>query len=45
VIPGSTFGIADRCALRVSYGPLDVDTARTGMERLIGGLRTILQKG
>lgn len=42
-IPGSTFGITDRCALRVSYGPLAPDAARTGMERLIGGLRAILK--
>lgn len=43
VIPGSTFGIVDRCALRVSYGPLAPDAARLGIERLIGGLRTILK--
>jgi aspartate/methionine/tyrosine aminotransferase len=41
VMPGSTFGVADRCALRVSYGPLLPDTAAEGIDRLIGGLRAI----
>lgn len=44
VMPGSTFGVTDRCALRVSYGPLDSGTASEGISRLIGGLRAI-QKG
>ena len=43
VMPGSTFGVADRCALRVSYGPLDHDTACEGIGRLVRGLRTILK--
>ena len=43
VMPGSTFGVIDRCALRVSYGPLDRDTAREGIGRLVGGLRAILK--
>ncbi|MHB8901584.1 MAG: pyridoxal phosphate-dependent aminotransferase, partial [Thermoguttaceae bacterium] len=42
VMPGSTFGVTDRCALRVSYGPLDRDRAREGAGRLVGGLRAIL---
>lgn len=41
VMPGSTFGVSDRCALRVSYGPLRPDTAAEGIERLIRGLRAI----
>ena len=41
-MPGSTFGITDRCALRLSYGPLDSDTAREGVGRLVRGLRAIL---
>ncbi len=44
VIPGSTFGVTDRCALRVSYGPLDSRTAAEGIERLVRGLRAILQE-
>ncbi len=44
VMPGSTFGVTDRCALRVSYGPLDSDTARQGAARLVSGLRAILHK-
>jgi aspartate/methionine/tyrosine aminotransferase len=43
VMPGSTFGVTDHCALRVSYGPLDRDTAREGIGRLVGGLRAILK--
>jgi aspartate/methionine/tyrosine aminotransferase len=43
VLPGSTFGVCDRCAVRVSYGPLDRETACEGIGRLIGGLRAILK--
>lgn len=43
VMPGSTFGVTDRCALRVSYGPLDLAAAREGIGRLVGGLRAILK--
>jgi aspartate/methionine/tyrosine aminotransferase len=43
VIPGSTVGITDRCALRVSYGPLDPATACEGIGRLVTGLRAILK--
>jgi aspartate/methionine/tyrosine aminotransferase len=44
VMPGSTFGVTDRCALRVSYGPLQSETAQEGIGRLIAGLRAILGK-
>lgn len=43
VMPGSTFGVTDRCMLRVSYGPLDVPMAREGIGRLASGLRRILK--
>ena len=43
VMPGSTFGVTGHCALRVSYGPLDHDTACEGIARLVNGLRTILK--
>jgi aspartate/methionine/tyrosine aminotransferase len=43
VMPGSTFGVTDRCALRVSYGPLDRGTAGEGIGRLVRGLRAILK--
>lgn len=43
VMPGSTFGVTDHCALRVSYGPLDLGTVREGIGRLVGGLRAILK--
>ncbi len=42
VIPGVTFGIENRCLLRVAYGALDKETAREGIDRLIDGLRRIL---
>lgn len=42
VIPGSTFGIADRCLLRVSYGPLIPETAAEGADRLVRGLEAIV---
>ncbi len=44
VMPGSTFGVVDRCVLRVSYGPLLPDTAAEGIDRLIGGLRAIARE-
>lgn len=43
VMPGSTFGVTDRCVLRVSYGPLDCPTAREGIGRLVSGLRRIVR--
>ncbi|KST64893.1 pyridoxal phosphate-dependent aminotransferase [Mastigocoleus testarum] len=42
VIPGTTFGMDDGCYLRVAYGALQEDTARSGIERLVKGLQTIL---
>ena len=41
VIPGETFGATDGCNLRISYGPLDKDTAAQGLKRLVQGLRGI----
>jgi aspartate/methionine/tyrosine aminotransferase len=42
VIPGSTFGLGNGCALRVSYGALEPDTVAEGVGRLVEGLRRIL---
>ena len=42
VIPGTTFGKADGCYLRVSYGALEADTVAEGMSRLANGLRQIV---
>ncbi|QIR37833.1 pyridoxal phosphate-dependent aminotransferase [Tolypothrix sp. PCC 7910] len=42
VIPGTTFGMEDGCYLRVAYGALQQETVKTGMERLVQGLQTIL---
>ncbi|MCP4454640.1 MAG: pyridoxal phosphate-dependent aminotransferase [Planctomycetes bacterium] len=41
VIPGETFGMTQGCYVRVSYGPLDSQTATQGLERLVRGLRHI----
>jgi aspartate/methionine/tyrosine aminotransferase len=42
VIPGMTFGMEDKCYLRVAYGALQKDTAAEGIGRLVRGLRQIL---
>jgi aspartate/methionine/tyrosine aminotransferase len=42
VIPGTTFGMKDRCYLRVAYGALQKDTAKAGIERLVKGLHRIV---
>ncbi len=42
VIPGTTFGMNNGCYLRVAYGALQKETAGEGIERLVRGLRTIL---
>ena len=42
VIPGMTFGMEDRCYLRVAYGALQKETASEGIGRLVRGLRRIL---
>ena len=40
-MPGSAFGAAKGCYLRVSYGMLDEATAEEGLRRLTSGLQTI----
>jgi len=42
VIPGTTFGLHDRCLLRVGYGALEERTACEGIDRLVQGLRKIM---
>ena len=42
VIPGTTFGVEDRCAIRVSYGALQPETAIEGVGRLVRGLRAVV---
>ena len=42
VVPGTAFGVQDRCALRVSYGSLTTETAREGLQRLTDGLSKIV---
>ena len=41
VIPGMTFGMQDKCYLRVAYGALQKNTAAKGIGRLIEGLKQI----
>ena len=44
VMPGGTFGIDSACCLRVSYGPLRLDTTAEAIDRLVRGLKGILRK-
>lgn len=41
VLPGSAFGLENGCYLRVSFGALQVDTALSGIQRLMNGLQAI----
>lgn len=45
VLPGSAFGIEESCAIRVSYGALEPDSAIAGVKRLANGIRTTLRGG
>jgi aspartate/methionine/tyrosine aminotransferase len=40
-IPGSAFGDARGCSLRISYGALAPDTVAEGVDRLVAGLRAL----
>lgn len=42
VVPGSAFGLAEGCHLRVSYGALEKETVVEGVSRLVKGLRRIV---
>ncbi len=42
VIPGMTFGVEDKCYLRIAYGALQKETAAEGIGRLVEGLQQIL---
>lgn len=42
VIPGSGFGITEKCYIRIAYGALQNHTVEQGMERLVKGLRKLL---
>jgi len=44
VIPGMTFGIEDKCYLRIAYGALQKETAAEGIGRLVEGLKQILRR-
>ncbi len=44
-IPGTAFGLADGCHLRVSYGALDAETVAAGVGRLTEGLKAIAGAG
>ncbi|MBF2066685.1 MAG: pyridoxal phosphate-dependent aminotransferase [Calothrix sp. C42_A2020_038] len=41
-LPGTTFGMNQKCYLRVAYGALQQETAKAGIERLVTGLKNIL---
>jgi len=42
VIPGMTFGMENKCYLRVAYGALRKKTGVEGIGRLVKGLKSIL---
>ncbi len=44
VIPGSAFGVGDSRHLRVSYGALDPAIAMDGIDRLVEGFFSLLQR-
>jgi aspartate/methionine/tyrosine aminotransferase len=44
VIAGMTFGMQDKCYLRIAYGALQKDTAAEGIGRLVEGLKQIYAK-
>jgi aspartate/methionine/tyrosine aminotransferase len=44
VIPGTTFGMQDKCYLRLAYGALQKTTAAEGIGRLVKGLTQIYSK-
>ena len=43
VIPGTTFGVEDRCAIRISFGALQPETAIEGVDRLVRGLKAVVR--
>ena len=42
VIPGNTFGMQNGCYIRAAYGALDRQGSETGFQRLIDGLKGII---
>jgi aspartate/methionine/tyrosine aminotransferase len=42
VLPGGTFGMKKGCYLRIAYGALKQETATAGIQRLVGGLKSII---
>lgn len=42
VLPGATFGMEKGCYLRIAYGALKEETATTGIERLVQGLKHLI---
>jgi len=43
VLPGFTFGLENGCYLRVGYGALEKETAIEGIQRLVTGLKMIVE--
>ena len=42
VMPGTAFGMTERCYFRVAYGALQKETVSEGIGRLVRGLRSLL---
>jgi len=43
VIPGTSFGLEDKCYLRISYGCLNMGTVAEGIGRLAQGLKELIR--
>ena len=41
VIPGSAFGDAEGCSIRLSYGALDAESVKEGIGRLVQGIQAL----
>ena len=43
VLPGTGFGLEDDCRIRIAYGALEPHTVAEGTDRLVKGLKSIIQ--
>ena len=43
VLPGTGFGLEDDCRIRIAYGALEPHTVAEGADRLVTGLKSIIQ--
>jgi len=43
VLPGTGFGLEEDCRIRIAYGALEPHTVAEGADRLVKGLKSIIQ--